>query len=90
MIFKEIDNTRDVGVICHYYQKDPLQGMLDPAGIAKGIYIINLGFSPLDDLLDLIQIRFVHLSVLVGIREVRLFILAIQDALQIAYILLIN
>jgi hypothetical protein len=29
--------------------------MLDPAGIAKGIDIIDLGFSPLDDLLDLIH-----------------------------------
>ncbi|WP_157863760.1 hypothetical protein [Methanothrix soehngenii] len=51
--------------------------MLDPAGIAKGIDIINFGFSPLDDLLDLIQIFFIDLSILVGIRESGLFILAV-------------
>ena len=64
--------------------------MLDPAGIAKGIEIIYLRFSPLDDLLDLIQICLIHLSIPVGIREIGLFILAIQDALHIAYVLFID
>ncbi|OPX74295.1 MAG: hypothetical protein A4E43_01462 [Methanosaeta sp. PtaB.Bin005] len=64
--------------------------MLDPAGIAKGIDIIDLGFSPLDDLLNLINVIFIDLAIIIGIREVSLFILAIQDALQIAYILFID